>query len=119
MPSDLHRLPLHTVNHSELYGVGHPYSPPLSDIEKDKITHVVIDTTFDPSAAQNKCFKPPRDKVMNTGWSAAQRSRAEVGERVKSLEHLRNKVGVQVPVPIILILSTAQKFVSQWCQEIT
>ncbi|KAG1854925.1 hypothetical protein DFJ58DRAFT_727663 [Suillus subalutaceus] len=80
VPTDLQRLPLHTVNHSELYGVGRPYSPPLSDIEEDEIAHV------------NKCFKPPRDKVLNTSWSAAERLRAEAGERVKSLEDLRNKL---------------------------
>ncbi|KAG1834061.1 hypothetical protein DFJ58DRAFT_627946, partial [Suillus subalutaceus] len=92
VPTDLQRLPLHTVNHSELYGVGRPYSPPLSDIEEDEIAHVVIDTAFDPSSAKNKCFKPPRDKVLNTSWSAAERLRAEAGERVKSLEDLRNKL---------------------------
>jgi glyoxylase-like metal-dependent hydrolase (beta-lactamase superfamily II) len=119
VPTDLQRLPLHTVNHSELYGVGRPYSPPLSDIEEDEIAHVVIDTAFDPSSAKNKCFKPPRDKVLNTSWSTAERLQAEAGERVKSLEDLRNKVGVQVPMPIVLILSTAQNFLSQWRQEIT
>jgi hypothetical protein len=71
VPTDLQRLPLHTVNHSELYGVGCSYSPPLSDIKEDEIAHVVIDTVFDPSSAKNKCFKPPRDKVLNTSWSAA------------------------------------------------
>ncbi|KAG1851385.1 hypothetical protein F4604DRAFT_1934069 [Suillus subluteus] len=75
VPTDLQRLPLHTVNHSELYGVGRPYSPPLSDIEEDEIMHVVIDTAFDPSSAKNKCFKPP-----------------QAGERVKSLEDLCNKL---------------------------
>ncbi|KAG1781466.1 hypothetical protein EV702DRAFT_962312, partial [Suillus placidus] len=74
VPSDLHRLPLHTVNHSELYGVGRPYSPLLSDIEEDEITHIVISTTFDPTSAQNKCFKPSHDKVINIGWSALERS---------------------------------------------
>lgn len=113
VPGNLQRLPLHTVNHSELYGVGRPYSPPLSDIEEDEIMHVVIDTAFDPSAAKNKCFKPPCDKVLNTSWGAAERSWAEADKRVKSLKDLRNKVGVQVPVPIVLILSTAQKFLSQ------
>ncbi|KAG1846829.1 hypothetical protein DFJ58DRAFT_843408 [Suillus subalutaceus] len=82
VPTDLQRLPLHTVNHI----------PPLSDIEEDEIAHVVIDTAFDPSSAKNKCFKPPRDKVLNTSWSAAERLRAEAGERVKSLEDLRNKL---------------------------
>lgn len=80
MPGDLQRLPLHTVNHSELYSVGCPYSPPLSDIEKDEIAHIVIDTVFDPLAAKNKCFKPPCDNVLNTSWSTAERecSRKEV-----------------------------------------
>jgi hypothetical protein len=58
VPSDLQRLPLHTVNHTKLYSVGRPYSLPLSNIEEDEIAHVVIDTVFDPLAAKNKCFKP-------------------------------------------------------------
>ncbi|KAG1760239.1 hypothetical protein EDD22DRAFT_848644 [Suillus occidentalis] len=68
---------------NELYGVGRPYSPPLSDIEEDEIAHVVIDTAFDPSSAKNKCFKPPRDKLKTFHRNG-----------VKKLPDLRNKDGL-------------------------
>ncbi|KAG1837056.1 hypothetical protein DFJ58DRAFT_846661 [Suillus subalutaceus] len=55
VPTDLQRLPLHTVNHKQV-------------------------------------LQASRDKVLNTSWSAAERLRAEAGERVKSLEDLRNKL---------------------------
>jgi hypothetical protein len=89
---DLTRVSLQNLNHKEIYGSRRPYSPSLSDAEEDKIEHVVIKTSYDPLSPQNKRVKAPRDRDANTEWTAIQRSCAESGERVTSIDDLRKKV---------------------------
>jgi hypothetical protein len=97
VPRGIRRFPLQKINHDELQGASRPYSPPLSDVDEDVTPHIVIKTSYDPLSPGNKRFKPPRDKAKNTIWSASERSRAEAGERVKSIEDLRNKVCAPIP----------------------
>ncbi|KAJ8580065.1 hypothetical protein M405DRAFT_891923 [Rhizopogon salebrosus TDB-379] len=92
MPRGICRFPLQKINYDELQGASRPYSPPLSDVNEDVILHIVIKTLYDPLLPENKRFKPPHDKAKNTIWSASERSRAEAGERVKSIEDLCNKI---------------------------
>jgi hypothetical protein len=97
VPRGIRRFPLQKINHNELQGASRPYSPPLSDVDEDVTLHIVIKTSYDPLSPENKRFKLPRDKAKNTIWSASERSRAEAGERVKSIEDLRNKVCAPIP----------------------
>ncbi|KAJ8589434.1 hypothetical protein M405DRAFT_717023, partial [Rhizopogon salebrosus TDB-379] len=92
MPRGICRFPLQKINHDELQGASCPYSLPLSDVDEDVIQHIVIKTLYDPLSPENKRFKLLCDKAKNTIWSASERSRAEAGERVKSIEDLRNKL---------------------------
>ncbi|KAG0698642.1 hypothetical protein DFH29DRAFT_810112, partial [Suillus ampliporus] len=92
VPSDSGQVPVHTFNHEEFYGSSHPYSPPLSDIEEDKVEHIIIKTSYNPLSPENQCFKAPWNKVDNSIWSATERSHAEAGERVRSIEGLKMKL---------------------------
>jgi hypothetical protein len=89
---DFNRIPLQKFNHDEFYYSSRSYSPPLSDVEEDEIEHIVIPTSYDPLAPENMRFKAPRNKGENDVWSVAERSRAEAGERVRSINGLRKKV---------------------------
>ncbi|OAX31363.1 hypothetical protein K503DRAFT_671843, partial [Rhizopogon vinicolor AM-OR11-026] len=85
-------IPLQRFNHDQFYYSSRHYSPPLSDIEEDEIEHIIIKTPYDPLAPENMHFKAPRDRAENDIWSAAERSRAKAGERVRSIDGLRKKV---------------------------
>ncbi|KAG2336765.1 hypothetical protein BDR05DRAFT_896288 [Suillus weaverae] len=85
---DLTRAPVQSLSN----GLNRPYSPPLSDIEEDDIQHIIIDTSYDPLSPQNKLFKAPRDKAVNSKWTADERLHAEAGKRVTSIDDLRKKL---------------------------
>lgn len=73
MSSGIYRFPLQMINHDELYSASHSYSPPLSDVNKDVISHIVIKTSYcDPLSPENKWFKLPHDKSKNTIWSTSE-----------------------------------------------
>ncbi|KAG1779161.1 hypothetical protein EV702DRAFT_1195670 [Suillus placidus] len=67
-------------------------NPPLSDIEEDKVEHIVIKTSYNLLSPENKRFKAPRNKADNSIWSTKERSHAEAGERVRSIEGLKLKL---------------------------
>jgi hypothetical protein len=102
---DFNRIPLQKFNHDEFYYSSRPYSPPLSDVEENEIEHIVIETSYDPLAPENTRFKAPRNKGENDVWSAAERSRAEAGERVRSINGLRKKVCITCMVGRLSLLS--------------
>ncbi|KAG0698797.1 hypothetical protein DFH29DRAFT_877733 [Suillus ampliporus] len=92
VPSDLGRVPVHTFNHEEFYSSSRSYSPPLSDVEEDKVQHIVIKTSYNLLSPENQRFKAPRNKADNSIWSATERSHAEAGEQVRSIEGLKMKL---------------------------
>ncbi|KAG2110804.1 uncharacterized protein F5147DRAFT_772077 [Suillus discolor] len=92
VPDKSNRILVQSLNYNVFYGSSRPYSPPLSDVEEDKMEHIVIKTLYDPLALDNKSFKTPKNKADNDIWSAEERSRAEAGERVRSIDSLQAKL---------------------------
>ncbi|KAG1879954.1 uncharacterized protein F5891DRAFT_921684, partial [Suillus fuscotomentosus] len=92
VPSDLDRIQVQALSHEEFYSSSRPYSPLLSDVEDDEIEHIVIKTSYDPLKPENQRLKAPQNKADNNIWSAKERSRAEAGERVRSIEGLKMKL---------------------------
>ncbi|KAG0696664.1 hypothetical protein DFH29DRAFT_1004387 [Suillus ampliporus] len=73
VPDKSNRVPVQSLNHDVFYGFSRAYSPPLSDVEEDETDHIVIKTSYNPLALDNKSFKAPRNKAANNIWSADER----------------------------------------------
>ncbi|KAG0695859.1 hypothetical protein DFH29DRAFT_1005040 [Suillus ampliporus] len=68
------------------------FHPPLSDVEEDEVQHIVIKTSYNPLSPENQRFKAPWNKADNSIWSATERSHAEAGEQLRSIEGLKMKL---------------------------